>query len=128
MTTTVEIGPGSEARQMTVNGQELEIIPLGSGCEVGRSCIILKIKGKTIMFDCGVHPGYSGISSLPYFDEVNPEDVNVLLMTHFHLDHSGAVPYFVNKTSFAGHVFMTHPTKPICKLLWPYKRSKVAFG
>ena len=118
MTTTVEIGPGSEARQMTVNGQELEIIPLGSGCEVGRSCIILKIKGKTIMFDCGVHPGYSGISSLPYFDEVNPEDVNVLLMTHFHLDHSGAVPYFVNKTSFAGRVFMTHPTKPICKLLW----------
>ena len=70
------------------------------------------------MFDCGIHPGYTGMSSLPYFDEVNPEEVSVLLMTHFHLDHSGAVPYFVNRTSFAGRVFMTHPTKPICKLLW----------
>ena len=31
------------------------IEPLGSGQEVGRSCILLKFMGKTIMFDCGLH-------------------------------------------------------------------------
>jgi Cft2 family RNA processing exonuclease len=28
---------------------QLTIMPLGAGCEVGRSCILLKFKGKTIM-------------------------------------------------------------------------------
>ncbi len=34
----------------------MRIMPLGAGNEVGRSCIILKFQGKTIMLDCGVHP------------------------------------------------------------------------
>ena len=55
-------------------GEMLEIIPLGAGSEVGRSCVIAKYKGKTLMFDCGVHPGYAGISSLPYFDEIDLSD------------------------------------------------------
>jgi hypothetical protein len=37
----------------------------GAGQEVGRSCHILKFKGKTIMLDCGVHPGLKGLESLP---------------------------------------------------------------
>ena len=49
----------------------LEIMPLGAGSEVGRSCVLAKYKGKSVMFDCGVHPGYAGIASLPYFDEVD---------------------------------------------------------
>ena len=35
----------------------MEIMPLGSGREVGRSCVIVKYLGSTVMFDCGVHPG-----------------------------------------------------------------------
>ncbi|CAK9104855.1 unnamed protein product [Durusdinium trenchii] len=82
------------------------------------------------MFDCGVHPAHSGMSCLPYFDHINPQEVDLLLVTHFHLDHSGAVPlgYFVSRTEFKGKVFMTHPTRPICKMLWQdYARvSKIA--
>ena len=37
----------------------------GAGQEVGRSCHILKFKGKTIMLDCGVHPAKKGLDSLP---------------------------------------------------------------
>ena len=45
----------------------MRIQPLGAGNEVGRSCIVLKFKGKTIMLDCGVHPGYAGHDgSLPF--------------------------------------------------------------
>ena len=95
----------------------MEITPLGSGCEVGRSCCIVRFRGATIMFDCGVHPAYSGLASLPYFDEIDLSTVDLLLITHFHMDHCGAVPYFTEKTNFKGRVFMTHPTKAIYKIL-----------
>lgn len=35
----------------------------------------------------------------------------------FHLDHSGALPWFLTKTSFKGRVFMTHATKAIYRWL-----------
>jgi hypothetical protein len=36
----------------------IQIIPLGGGRDVGRSCILTRFKdGKTVMFDCGVHMG-----------------------------------------------------------------------
>ncbi|EGC30185.1 hypothetical protein DICPUDRAFT_158104 [Dictyostelium purpureum] len=97
----------------------LEITPIGSGNEVGRSCVLLKYKGKKIMFDCGVHPAYSGLVSLPFFDSVESDipDIDLLLVSHFHLDHAAAVPYFVGKTKFSGRVFMTHPTKAIYGML-----------
>eukprot|EP00913_Durusdinium_trenchii_P031418 g29413.t1 len=112
-------------RRIEVDGDVLEITPLGAGAEVGRSCCIVRFRGKVVMFDCGVHPAHSGMSCLPYFDHINPQEVDLLLVTHFHLDHSGAVPYFVSRTEFKGKVFMTHPTRPICKMLWQdYARER----
>ncbi|KAK6947246.1 Metallo-beta-lactamase [Dillenia turbinata] len=101
----------------TSEGDELIITPLGAGSEVGRSCVYMTYKGKTIMFDCGIHPGYSGMAALPYFDEIDPSNIDVLLVTHFHLDHAASLPYFLEKTTFQGRVFMTHATKAIYKLL-----------
>jgi cleavage and polyadenylation specificity factor subunit 3 len=101
-----------------IDGDKLEILPLGAGNEVGRSCIVMKFRGKTIMFDCGLHPGLSGLNALPCFDDIDVETVDLLLVTHFHLDHSGALPYFLTKTVFNGSTFMTHPTKAILKLLF----------
>lgn len=69
------------------------------------------------MFDCGLHPAYTGLNSLPYFDEVDLSSIDLLLVTHFHMDHCGAVPYLTEKTNFRGRVFMTHPTKAIFKIL-----------
>nr|CCA21396.1 cleavage and polyadenylation specific factor 3 puta [Albugo laibachii Nc14] len=95
----------------------MRIMPLGAGNEVGRSCIILKFKGKTIMLDCGVHPGYSGHGSLPFFDGVEAEEIDLLLVTHFHIDHVAALPHFTEKTNFKGRVFMTHPTKAVMQMM-----------
>jgi len=103
-------------QKIDVQGEILEITPLGSGSEVGRSCVVMRFRGKNIMFDCGIHPAYNGLGSLPYFDEIEPELIDVLLITHFHLDHCGALPYFLEKTGFKGDCFMTHPTKAIYKL------------
>ena len=107
----------TKTQKINIEGEELEIQPIGSGCEVGRSCIILKFQGKKIMLDCGVHPAYNGITSLPFFDEIEPEDIDLLLITHFHLDHCGALPYFLEKTNFRGECYMTFPTIHIYKLI-----------
>ncbi|PVV05229.1 hypothetical protein BB560_000254 [Smittium megazygosporum] len=100
------------------NDQDLlKIKPLGAGQEVGRSCIVIEYKNKTVMLDCGLHPAYDGLASLPFFDEIDPASVDVLLVTHFHVDHAAAVPYFLEKTDFSGRTFMTHPTKAIFRWL-----------
>ncbi|PRW05865.1 Cleavage and polyadenylation specificity factor subunit 3 [Chlorella sorokiniana] len=95
----------------------VQVLPLGAGQEVGRSCIIVKYGGKTVMLDCGVHPGFHGLASLPFFDEVDLAEVDVMLVTHFHLDHCAAVPYVTGHTPFRGRVLMTHPTKAIVHTL-----------
>ncbi|KAL5219065.1 hypothetical protein ABZP36_019749 [Zizania latifolia] len=98
-------------------GDQLLITPLGAGNEVGRSCVYMSFKGRTVLFDCGIHPAYSGMAALPYFDEIDPSTIDVLLVTHFHLDHAASLPYFLEKTTFKGRVFMTHATKAIYRLL-----------
>ena len=95
----------------------MRMTPLGSGQEVGRSCHLLEFRGTTILLDCGIHPGYDGLNGLPYFDRLEPENVDVLLITHFHLDHAASLPHFTERTGFKGRIFMTHPTKAVTRLL-----------
>ncbi|KAJ3519386.1 hypothetical protein NM688_g9307 [Phlebia brevispora] len=98
----------------------LSITLLGAGQEVGRSCCVLQYRGKTIVCDAGVHPAYSGIASLPFIDELDWSTVDVILVTHFHLDHAAALTYIMEKTNFKdgkGKVYMTHPTKALHKFM-----------
>ncbi|RKP21685.1 Metallo-hydrolase/oxidoreductase [Rozella allomycis CSF55] len=83
----------------------MTITPLGAGSEVGRSCHILSFKGKKIM------------PALPFFDEIECDEIDLVLVTHFHLDHAASLPYFMERTEFKGRVFMTHATKSIYKWL-----------
>ncbi|KAI0633433.1 mRNA 3'-end-processing protein YSH1 [Trametes polyzona] len=99
---------------------KLSITLLGAGQEVGRSCCVLQYRGRTIVCDAGVHPAYSGIASLPFIDELDWSTVDVLLITHFHLDHAAALTYIMEKTNFRdgkGKVYMTHPTKALHKFM-----------
>ncbi|KAI1717764.1 pre-mRNA 3'-end-processing endonuclease polyadenylation factor c-term domain-containing protein [Ditylenchus destructor] len=95
----------------------LTFMPLGSGQEVGRSCHYLQFKGKKIMLDCGIHPGMHGVDALPFVDFIDCEDLDLLLITHFHLDHCGALPWLLEKTAFRGRCFMTHATKAIYRMM-----------
>ena len=95
----------------------MTITPLGSGQEVGRSCHVLEFRDMNIMLDCGIHPGYEGMNGLPFLDRIEPERIDILLITHFHLDHAASLPYFTERTGFKGRIFMTHPTKAVIRLL-----------
>ncbi|OUM68433.1 hypothetical protein PIROE2DRAFT_3885 [Piromyces sp. E2] len=76
------MGVKRKATEIKVPGGDmLKITPLGAGNEVGRSCILIEYKGKTIMLDCGIHPAYTGLSSLPFFDEIDPSEIDIVLIT-----------------------------------------------
>ena len=98
-------------------GEQVEVIPLGSGKEVGRSAVLVKFRDKQVLFDCGIHPAKSGLDSLPFFDAVDMAKVDLCLITHFHLDHCGSVPFLIQETKFDGKVVMTHPTRKIFRMV-----------
>ena len=75
-------------------------------------------RGKSILLDCGIHPGIGGRGGLPYFDDLDDiSAIDLLLVSHFHLDHVGSLPFFLAQTEFRGRVFMTHPTKAVYQMI-----------
>ena len=77
-------------------------------------------EGFTIVCDAGVHPAHTGLTALPFIDNLDWSTVDALLITHFHLDHAAALTYIMEKTNFCdgkGKVYMTHPTKAIYRFL-----------
>lgn len=70
-----------------------------------------------MVVDCGVHPGREGEDALPFIDNHDPSTVDLILITHFHLDHCASLPYYTERTNFKGRIFMTHATKAVMKLL-----------
>lgn len=59
----------------------LSLTLLGAGQEVGRSCCVLQYRGKTIVCDCGIHPAYTGLASLPFIDDLDWSTVDAILIT-----------------------------------------------
>ena len=95
----------------------------GAGQDVGRSCILVSMGGKNIMLDCGMHMGYQDERRFPDFTFVAPKGepltphIDCVIISHFHLDHCGALPYMSEMIGYDGPIYMTHPTKAICPLL-----------
>uniref|UniRef100_A0A1X7U0J0 Integrator complex subunit 11 n=1 Tax=Amphimedon queenslandica TaxID=400682 RepID=A0A1X7U0J0_AMPQE len=102
---------------------DIRIVPLGAGQDVGRSCILVSMGGKNIMFDCGMHMGYNDERRFPDFTYITDtgqtlhDYINCVILSHFHLDHCGALPYFTEMCGYNGPIYMTHPTKAICPVL-----------
>lgn len=101
---------------------DIKVTPLGAGQDVGRSCILISFGGKNIMLDCGMHMGYNDDRRFPDFSYLAKEGpvtsyLDCVIISHFHLDHCGALPYLTEVVGYDGPVFMTAPTKSICPIL-----------
>lgn len=121
---------------------EISITTLGAGQEVGRSCIIVKIKDVRIMLDCGAHMAFNDERKFPEFKRLvktkskynnfdmsllnnnsmykNLEEahdynkaIDLLIISHFHLDHCGTLAYFTELLGYSNPIICTQPTKAI---------------
>ncbi|XP_045114162.1 integrator complex subunit 11-like [Portunus trituberculatus] len=100
---------------------EIKVTPLGAGQDVGRSCILVTTGGKNIMLDCGMHMGYNDDRRFPDFTYITDgpltEFLDCVIISHFHLDHCGALPYMTEMVGYSGPIYMTQPTKALCPVL-----------
>ncbi|ORY51317.1 Metallo-hydrolase/oxidoreductase [Rhizoclosmatium globosum] len=109
----------------------IRCVPLGAGQDVGRSCLILTIANKNIMLDCGMHMGYSDNRRFPDFSYLSKSGnfngvLDCIIISHFHLDHCGALPYFTEICGYDGPIYMTTPTRAIAPILLDDMRKVVA--
>jgi len=92
----------------------LNVKVLGAAHEVGRSGFLVGCNGTNLLLDYGVMFGRRG-SPPQYPVHVKPKDIDSVIITHAHLDHSGNVPsLFVSGNST---VFATPPTLELSQLL-----------
>lgn len=92
---------------------------LGSGRQVGRSCLLLSTPVSKIILDCGIDvAAQKNQEKFPYLDvsECDIKAIDAILLSHAHLDHSGMVPWLY-KMGYRGPCYMTLPTRDIASLL-----------
>ncbi|HTJ65204.1 MAG TPA: MBL fold metallo-hydrolase [Alphaproteobacteria bacterium] len=92
---------------------------LGATGTVTGSKYLLEAAGLRILIDCGLFQGYKELrlrnwEPLP----IAPRDIDWVVLTHAHIDHSGYLPLFV-RNGFKGRVLCTSGTRDLCGILLP---------
>ena len=97
----------------------MKVTFLGAARTVTGSCYLLEASGKKILVDCGM---FQGSKSVKDFNEkpfaFNPGEIDAMVLTHAHVDHSGLIPRLV-KEGFKGRVHCTKSTQQLCTILLP---------
>jgi len=87
---------------------------IGAAHEVTGSCHLLEANGKHILIDCGMEQGpdlYEN-QEIP----VAAGEIDYILLTHAHIDHSGLIPVLC-KRGFKGKIVTTFATADLCNIM-----------
>jgi metallo-beta-lactamase family protein len=97
--------------------QEAQIQFLGAAGTVTGSKFLLRYKTKAILIDAGLFQGLKELRLLNWTPlPTSVEDIDMVLLTHGHLDHTGYLPRLV-KQGFKGPIYGTGPTLSIAKII-----------
>ncbi|MDC0561263.1 MBL fold metallo-hydrolase [Bacteroidia bacterium] len=90
----------------------------GAAKQVTGSMHLLELdSGYKILVDCGIDYEDKDNKTINSHFQFNPKDIDVLLLTHAHIDHSGNIPNLV-KQGFKGEIICTEPTAFLLDKLW----------
>lgn len=88
-----------------------------AGTVTGSAHLITLDNGKKILLDCGLFQGNGketwDLNNHWFF---NPAQIDVLILSHAHIDHSGRIPQLV-KDGFDGMIISTHATRSLCAIM-----------
>ena len=95
----------------------MEITFHGAVRTVTGSQHLVEVNGLKILLDCGLYQGsrkesYSRNQNLPF----NAAEIDILVLSHAHIDHSGNIPNLV-KSGFSGDIVCTYATRDLCAIM-----------
>src|SRR5512133_2039586 len=89
---------------------------LGAARQVTGTCFHLSTNGMQMLIDCGMQQGehaYDGNrSAFPF----HPSEIDYLILTHAHIDHSGLIPKLV-KEGFRGPILTSRATADLVSIM-----------
>ena len=101
----------------------MELTFLGATKTVTGSNFLLEAAGKKILIDCGLYQG-KAVDELENYEDFayNPREIDFLLLTHAHIDHSGRIPKLY-LDGFGGPIIATKATCELCSIMLPDSRT-----
>lgn len=90
----------------------------GADREVTGSCHLIELNnGFRFILDFGLYQGHN--EEMANFNRqllFKPQSIDAVVLSHAHIDHSGRLPYLVNK-GFNGPIHSTHATRSLCSIM-----------
>ena len=97
----------------------MKITFLGATKIVTGSNFLVEAAGKKFLVDCGLYQGKSELEEQNYREfDYNPAEIDFMLLTHAHIDHSGRIPKLYND-GFKGPIYAHKATCDLCQIMLP---------
>ncbi|MDO4566192.1 MAG: MBL fold metallo-hydrolase, partial [Oscillospiraceae bacterium] len=87
---------------------------LGAAHEVTGSCFLVEARGRNIIIDCGMEQGRDIYENQDI--PVAPADIDLVFLTHAHIDHSGRLP-MLYKYGCEAPIYATTATSELCDIM-----------
>ena len=87
---------------------------IGAAHEVTGSATLLTTEKYRILVDYGLEQGNNLYDNIDF--PIAPGDIDCVLLTHAHIDHSGRLPVLVAQ-GFTGPIYTTVPTTRLCRIM-----------